>query len=150
MYTIDITAYANTDNSNKGICKEWGLCRYYGIMRNTHDRHNYMEASDIELDNGLDISVKSPKATLASGNYFTTCKTFEGIWRKYRRTCHSNTFAFVTHEWIAYVMTLDEFSKFIHKFGYLKRDSKKNGGHLKIAFYDESKRMRKWLAENVR
>ena len=79
MYAIDITAYANTDNSNKGICKEWGLCRYYGIARDTHDHRNYMEASDIELDNGMDISVKSPKGTLASGNYFTTCKTFEGI-----------------------------------------------------------------------
>ena len=150
MYAIDITAYANSDNSNKGICKEWALCRCYGIDRHIHDHSTYTEASDIELDNGMDFSVKSPKGTLMSGKFCTTCKTFEGIWRKYRRTCHSNTFVFVTHEWIAYHMDINEFSKFVHQFGYLKRDSEKNGGNMKIAFYEESKRMRNWLAANAR
>lgn len=149
MYTIDITAFANTDNSNRGICKEWGLCRYYGIDRKVHDHSNYMEASDIELDNGMDISVKSPKATLMSGRFCTDCATKEEIIAKYCATCHSNTVAFVTHEWIAYIMTVAEFVEFVRQFGYLKQDSKKNGGYTKIAFYEESKRMRNWLAACV-
>lgn len=150
MYTIDINEFANADNSNKGISKEWALCRYFGIERKVHDHSNYAEHSDIELADGRNISVKSPAASLMNGNFSTECKTFEGIWRKYRRTTHSNTFAFVTHEWIAYIMTLDEFSKFVHQFGYLTRESKSNGGQLKIAIYKESKRMRNWLAANAR
>lgn len=150
MYAIDITTYANTDNSNKGISKEWALCRYFGIERTIHDHSTYAEHSDIELEDGRNISVKSPAASLMSGRFSLECKTFEGIWRKYRRTTHSNTFAFVTNEWVVYIMTLDEFSKFIHKFGYLTRDSKSNGGHLKIAVYKESQKMRNWLAANAR
>lgn len=149
MYAINITAYANTDNQNKGICKEWGLCRYYGIERASHDHSNYMEASDIELENGMNISVKSPKATLMSGRYCTDCTTKEEIIEKYCSTCHSNVVAFISHEWIAYMMTITEFIDFLRTFGRLGRDSKKNGGKVKVVFGDETKKMKKWLAEHA-
>lgn len=144
MTTIDITNYYNNDTTNKGINKEWALCRYYGIERTKHDHTPYNVGSDIETGE-LNISVKSPKASLMSGNYGIGCKTFEGIWRRYRRTVHSDTFAFVTDEFIAYIMSLDEFSKFIHQFGTLEHESQRNGGQLKIKIRGESQRMRDWL-----
>lgn len=148
MTTIDINNFRTDATSNKGINKEWALCGYYGIERTKHDHTPYNVGSDIETG-ALNISVKSPKASLMSGNYGIGCKTFEGIWRRYRKNVHSDTFAFVTNEYIAYIMSLDEFSKFIHQFGYLTRESQSNGGHLKIAILGESKRMREWLEQRA-
>ena len=148
MYKIDLTAYANTDNSNAGICREWALCRYFGIERNKHDHQNYKEASDIELDN-MQISVKSRDFTLMSGTYCYGCKTFEGIWRRYYKTCHSNTWAYVTEDWQCYMMNKKEFSKFLHLFAGLAHESSKANYALKIRARKETQKRKAWLESQV-
>ena len=45
-------------------------------------------------------------------------------------------------------MDINEFSKFIHKFATLDRESKKNGGGLKIKIKD-TKEMIEWLDKRV-
>ena len=147
MTKVNIKEFEVTRHHNKGINKEWTLCEFYGIHRTEHDRQRYDEASDIEI-NGMNISVKSPGASLMSGSLCKGCKTFEGIWRRYRRNVHSDTFVFISHEFNAYFMDIDEFSKFVHKFATLDRESKKNGGGLKIKLKD-TKKMVMWLEERV-
>ena len=148
MTKVNVKEFEVTRHFNKGVNKEWTLCEFYGIHRTKHDRTPYHKGSDIELDE-INISVKSDSASLMSGSLCKGCKTFEGIWRRYRRNCHSNTFVYITNEFDAYYMTLDEFSKFIHKFAHLEHESTKNGGGLKIKLNTESKKMRIWLDERV-
>jgi len=147
MFAVDMTGYAVNTSSNRGINKERTVANYYGIVRDKHDSKDYKTASDIEIDD-MRISVKSPAATLYSGNMTKGCKTFEGIWRRYRKNVHSNVFVFVTNDFIAYYMNIDEFSKFIHKFGYLHHESTSKGGGLKICIRDNHI-LERWLAERV-
>jgi len=147
MTKINIKEFEVTRNKNRGINKEWTLCEYYGIHREKHDGIPYNEGSDIEI-NGMNISVKSPGASLMSGGYCIGCKTFEGIWRRYRKNTHSDTFVFITHDFDAYFMDIDEFSKFIHKFATLAHESSCHRGDLKIRFRD-NKAMVKYLEEKV-
>lgn len=148
MYKINISEYEVNTNKNRGTNKEWTLCEYYGIHRTAHDSVAYNVGSDIEIDE-MNISVKSSGATLMSGKLSEGCKTFEGIWRRYRKNVHSNTFVYVTNEFTAYFMNINEFSKFIHSFAYLDRESQKNGGQKKIKIRGESRKMVKWLEERV-
>ena len=149
MYKIDLTAYANTDNSNEGICREWALCRYFGIERTSHDHTSYKDGSDIELADGRNISVKAKSFSLMSGKLSEGCKTFEGIWRRYYKNCHSNTWAYVSLDWQCYIMNKKEFSKFVHKFAVLGRESSSKGGGLKIKGYSETKKRIAWLESQV-
>lgn len=129
---------------NKGILSEWALAAYYGVERKTHDHRRYDEASDISI-NGKEISVKSDRFTLMSGNLCGGIKTFDGIWNLYRRTVHSNTFAYITLNLVVYEMNLNEFQQFVYKFCSLQRESTKNGGGMKIRARKESKAMLEWL-----
>ena len=149
MKKIDISAYEIHHCENRGINKEWSLCNYFGVARKAHDKTPYNKGSDIELDT-MNISVKSPKATLMSGNYCKQCNgNFDAILALYINTTHSDTIAFITHEYLAYFMNLAEFETFTRKFGYIKRDSESNGGNYKIAFREETKKMREWLEANA-
>ena len=145
MTTLNLTPISA---KNAGDAREWALCDYYGIERCKHDSKNYRVASDVSVGD-LNISVKSAKATLMSGRFCKDCETMRDIWELYRDTTHSNTVAYVTREFVAYMMTMEEFEQFVFLFGYITRDSKSNGGYNKIRFKDESKAMLKWLAENV-
>lgn len=145
MTTFNIKNYSENNGKTNGDKREFALCAYYGIERTKHDHSPYYCNSDIELDT-MNISVKASGASLMSGKLSSGCKTFEGIWRRYRRNVHSDTFAYVTKDFTVYLMNLDEFSKFIHKFGYLARESKQNGGQKKVKLLNESKKMVNWLA----
>lgn len=149
MTKIDLTAFANTDNTNKGICREWAVCRYFGIERNVHDSKNYMENSDVELDNGMNISLKASAFSLYNGTLTKGCKTFEGIWRRYYKNCHSNTWGYITKDWQCYLMNKKEFSQFVHRFCHLGHESSSKGGGLKIRMNNESGTTIKWLEERV-
>ena len=149
MTKIDLREFANTDNSNKGICREWAMCRYFGIERDKHDGSNYMEHSDIELADGTYISLKASQFTLYSGTLTKGCHTFEGIWRRYYRNCHSNLWGYVTKDWQCYLMNKKEFSQFVHKFCNLGHESSSKGGGLKIRMNSESKKTIAWLEERV-
>ena len=144
MYKFNLNA--NTETANGGINKEWAVCQYYGIERHTHDNGSYDVASDVEVGD-LHISVKSSGFTLMSGSKCRGCKTFEGIWRRYYKNAHSNTWAYVDNDFNCYIMNKKEFSKFVHTFGRLERESTKNGGDLKIKSLKESKKMVSWLEE---
>jgi len=148
MTTFNINQFSDNCGKNNGDKKEFALCAYYGIIRTKHDHSPYYSNSDIELD-GMNISVKASGASLISGNLCIGCKTFEGIWRRYRKNVHSDTFAYVANDFTVYMMNIDEFSKFIHKFAGLDRESTKNGGGLKIKLHSESKKMLRWLDARV-
>ena len=145
MTTMNLTPISAKNN---GDAREWALCDYYGIERCKHDSKPYTVASDVSA-NGKEISVKSAKATLMSGRFCKDCETFDDIWTLYRNTTHSNTFAYITRDFVAFEMSIDEFERFVYAFGYVTRDSMSNGGYNKIRFKDESKKMLQWLAENV-
>lgn len=142
MKKIQLTAI--TENKNEGINREWALCHYYGIERHTHDHQAYNVASDVEVGD-LQISAKASGFTLMSGSLCKGCKTFEGIWRRYYREVHSNTWAYITADWTCYLMDKKEFSKFVHTFCGLERESQKNGGGLKIKSRKESQKMVDWF-----
>jgi len=144
MTRIDIKQFANGYGKTEGDKREFALCGFYGIERTKHDAGGYDTGSDIEI-NGLNISVKASGASLMSGGKCIGCNTFEGIWRRYYKRTHSNTWAYITKDFVAFLMDKKEFSKFIHSFGYLDRESSKNGGHKKIKLRNESKTMRTWL-----
>lgn len=147
MYKIDLTNYVNADSTNNGDNREWALCRYFGIERTSHNSDSYDTASDIEI-NGLAISVKASSFSLMAGSLCRGCNTFEGIWRRYYKNVHSNTWAYVTKDWQCYIMNKKEFSKFIHNFASLGRESSSKGGEKKIKGKSESQKMLKWLEKN--
>lgn len=147
MTKVNIKQFETNESKNNGINREHALCSYFGIERTKHDSVSYDKGSDIET-NGMNISVKSAGATLMSGNLCKGCKTFEGIWRRYRKNVHSDTFAYVTEDYTVYFMDINEFSKFVHKFATLTRESTKNGGHLKIQL-KKNKAMVEWLETRV-
>ena len=63
---------------NNGNAKEWTLCEYYGIHRRKPDRTPYHKGSDIELGY-MNISVKTPSASLMSGSLCVGCKPLKEI-----------------------------------------------------------------------
>lgn len=148
MEKINVKQFENGYGKTEGDKREFALCGFYGIMRTKHDSGSYDKGSDIELD-GVNISVKASGATLMSGGKCIGCNTFEGIWRRYYKRTHSNMWAYVTVDFVAYVMNKKEFSKFIHTFGYLNRESSQNGGHKKIKLLKESQKMINWLDARV-
>lgn len=148
MFGYSISGHFNESVKNSGIRSEWAFCSFHGVNRTKHDNGSYESGSDLEF-NGHGYSVKANAFTLMSG---TLCKgqtTFAGIWDLFVSRVHSDIFAYVTKTEIAYEMNLQEFSEFVHEFGYLERESAKNGGGLKIRCRKESKKMLAWLAERA-
>ena len=80
-----------------------------------------------------------------NGTLTKGCSTFEGIWRRYYKNCHSNTWLYVTHDWQGYIMNKKEFSQFVHTFAKLEHESTSKGGGLKIRNKKESRYIREWL-----
>lgn len=142
MKTFEITC--NDSVTNAGIAREWALCQYFGIDRQRHDHSDYRTSSDIMVGE-LNISVKASAFTLMSGSLCGGYTEFEDIWELYKRSTHSNTFAYVTADFTVYLMNLNEFEKFVHKFCRTETDSKKNGGKVKIRCKKETEEMRAWL-----
>lgn len=144
MKKIDATNYKITTNKNFGVNAEWTMASYHNIIRTKHDNKSYDVASDIEIGDLL-ISVKANGFTLMAGSKCKGCKTFEGIWKRYYKNVHSNTWYYVTQDWQCYIMNKKEFSQFVHKFATLDRESSKNGGGLKIKAKRENADMIAWL-----
>ncbi len=144
MTKHDLNNYSYIEAKNNGDRCEWMACAFYGVTREKHDSKSYDVASDIEISN-KNISVKSNTATLISGSLCRGCHSFHGIWCRYRWRTHSNTFVYVTLTNYAYEMNIDEFSKFVHMFGYLTNEAQSRGGDLKIRLRAETKKMYDWL-----
>ncbi len=144
MTKHDLNNYSYIEAKNNGIRREWMACAYYGIPRSKHDSKPYDVASDIEIP-GKNISVKSSEASLMCGTKCRGCHSFHGIWCRFRRFTHSDYFLYVTKNYIAYEMDINEFSKFIHLFARLSRDANSKGGNLKIQIRKENQQMLEWL-----
>ena len=97
-----------TISRNAGDNREWSVCSYVGAPRAKHDSSDYRNSSDIVLGE-RHISVKSSAFTLMSGNMCEGETTMDGIWNVYERNTHSNEVAYVTEDFTAYFMTMDEF-----------------------------------------
>ena len=118
MTKHDLNNYSHIEAKNNGDRCEWMACAFYGVTREKHDSKSYDVASDIEIPN-KNISVKSNTASLIS--------------------------VYVTLTNYAYEMNIDEFSKFVHMFGYLTNEAQSRGGDLKIRLRAETKKMYAWL-----
>ena len=132
------------ENANRGDAREWALCKYYNVNREAHDSSSYKDNSDINID-GKHISVKSSGFTLMSGKLCGGLQDFNEIWNLFEQNVHSNVFAYVTKTFTVYEMNMNEFKAFMYTFGYLEKESEKNGGQLKIRCRKESQKMEKWL-----
>lgn len=111
------------------------------------------KADHIPFDKDSDIpefnmSVKSHRFTLASGN-INHGDTLEEKIADFARRVHSTQFAYVTDDMTAYIMDLDEFVLFISTFGYLTKESERNGGKLKVQCKHESRALIQWLKDRV-
>lgn len=144
-YHINTTQEITTSARTHGDVCEWSLALHYGIKRTSHDCARFDKDSDVNAGN-KHISVKSARFTLMSGSYCRNCTTFDEIWALYEQNVHSNCFVYITKDLTVYEMTLAEFKLFVYLFCGLQRESKKNGGYLKIKARDESKKMLGWLA----
>ena len=75
----------------------------------------------------------------------TGCNTFEGIWRRYYKNTHSNTWLYMTDDWQGYFMDKKEFSKLVHQFASVVHESHSRGYGLKIRCHKQSKKLVAWL-----
>ena len=131
--------------SNKGQAAQQNLDhKLTGQVRKPDSRPYYMDSDIPELD----MSVKSDGFTLASARCMSA-DTFEGQLDEYASRVHSNKFAYVGQNDIAYIMTLDEFLEFVKTFGTWAKESTKNGGGYKIRCRHESKKMLAWLDAHI-
>ena len=97
------------------------------------DNTPHTEGGDI-----LDIQIKSARATVCKGTDIQAYLALDG----------ANRFAYVTKDFEhAYIMNKTEYIEFVKEFGYVTRDSKKNGGREKIALGHESKKMLEWFTK---
>ena len=126
--------------------KEWAVAALMGVTRTKHDSKAYDRDSDV-VAGDMRISVKSSAFTLMAGSLCEGLDTFDGIWNLYASKTHSNTFAYVTADFTAYMMNVAEFKQFVYTFCHLERESEKNGGALKIRCRKESGKMLRWLAD---
>lgn len=132
----------------QGDIREWSLCNHFGVYRTKHDSKAYDVDSDLNV-NDMHISIKASGFSLMSGSLCEGREDFDGIWALYESRVHSNRFAYITADFTVYEMDLNEFKKFVYAFGYLSRESSRNGGKRKIQARKESKKMLKWLATQV-
>lgn len=133
---------------NAGDAREWAVAALLDAPRTKHDSKAYDKDSDV-VAGEMRVSVKSSAFTLMSGNLCGGLDTFDAIWNLYAANVHSNTFAYVTADFIAYMMNLAEFKQFVYTFCHLERESEKNGGALKIRCRKESRKMLAWLSEKA-
>lgn len=137
-----------TAHKNFGIAVEHGVCALYGIERVNHDNGAYHKGSDLCVGN-MAMSIKSSRFSLMSATLCGGCEDFDGIWSIYEANTHSNCFVYGAKNGVAYIMTLAEFKMFVYEFCSLTRESKRNGGGVKIRCCAESQRMLRWLNMRV-
>ena len=102
-----------------------------------------LKADNVRFDKGADIlnfQVKSAKATICKGTDL----------EKYLDLDASTAYIYATRNGIAYIMERAEYIAFVNTFGYVTRESEKNGGAEKIRLRDESKKMLAWLEEKLK
>lgn len=139
MYTFKI---ANLNIShNAGINAEQSLRYFLHGYTTAHDGRRFDKANDID-----NISVKAARFSLAQGGLLNG-STLETMVNDYFSRVHSTEFAYVDRCFIVHMMNAEEFREFLMKFGYIARDSQKNGGKLKVRAKNEGMEMLLWFLE---
>ena len=144
MTTITVSEITRTYANWGNHCEQALAFTLTGEMRK-HDKVPFYMDSDIPE---YDMSVKSSGFTLASGNV-NMGDTFDEKLADFFSRVHSNKFAYVTVNMVAYVMNKSEFEEFLRTFAYMDRDSKKNGGLMKIKCRRESQKMLNWFESRM-
>ena len=98
-----------------------------------------MKADNVQGADLWDIQIKSARATVCKGYDFATFIINDV----------ANRYAYVSNEYIAYIMNKQEYIAMVEMFGCTDIDSKKNGGHTKTRLKHESKAMIQWLEGNL-
>lgn len=140
-----ITVNTISTYTNKGMRAEQNLAYTLTGEIRKGDHVPFHIDSDIPE---FQMSVKADGFSLASGS-INMGETFEEKLADYIARVHSTSFAYVTNEDEAFIMTLDEFEQFIREFCTLARESSSHGGQTKIRCRHESKKMREWLNERA-
>jgi hypothetical protein len=135
-FISNISAYANHGQN----CEASLAYEKTGCLRK-HGNLKWYEGSDIPE---FDMSVKSAKFSLCSGGQLKGSTMSEMLDDYFARVA-SKTFAYVSREFKVYEMDASEFRTFVTEFGYLTRESEKNGSKTKIRARDESRKMVEWL-----
>jgi hypothetical protein len=102
-----------------------------------------LKADNLRFDKGADVlnfQIKSAKATICKGTDL----------EKYLDLDASTAYIYATKNGTAYIMEKAEYITFVKAFGYITRESEKNGGAEKIRLRDESKKMLAWLEEKLK
>jgi len=144
MKSVNIMRFAPANVKNNGDRREWAVCAYEGVQRVKHDSTAYDKDSDVNAGN-RHISIKASKFTLMSGSLCEGRTSFDAIWELYATKKHSNEWCYMTEDFTAYYMNLDEFKSFVYEFCGVEKESAKNGGAYKIRCKAESKKMLQWL-----
>ena len=86
----------------------------------------------------LNYQIKSARATVCKG-----CDL-----KAYLDADASTAYIYVMADFkTAYIMSRNEYEKFVYAFGTVTRESTKNGGATKIRLNHETKKMQQWFAE---
>ena len=144
MTTLTVTDIARTYSNWGNHCEQALAFTLTGEIRK-HDKVPFYMDSDIPE---YSMSVKSSGFTLASGKV-NMGETFDEKLADFFGRVHSDKFAYVTVSMVAYIMDRNEFEQFLRTFGYMDRDSQKNGGLLKVKCRKESKKMLNWFEARV-
>lgn len=98
------------------------------------DNLHYDKFADV-----LDIQIKSARATVCKGTNLN----------EYLKNDKAKRYLYITADLQGYIMTKQEFILFCQTFGYITRESQKNGNALKIRLKSESKKLIEWLDSKV-
>ena len=140
MKTLKVAEINRTYTNWGAHCEQALAYTLTGEIRK-HDHVPFDKDSDIPEYN---MSVKSSGFTLASAKV-NHGATFEEKVKDFFARVHSTVFAYVALDMTAYIMDKKTFERFICEFGYLDKESTKNGGGTKVKCLKESKRMIEWL-----
>ena len=108
-----------------------------------HFTGKVLKADNIRFDKGTDVlnfQIKSAKATICKGTDL----------EKYLDLDASTAYIYASKGGFGYIMDRAEYIAFVKAFGYVTRESEKNGGAEKIRLRDESKKMLAWLKEKLK
>lgn len=135
----------NRQYNNDGLHLAQCVTYTYTHEIRLHDNVPYNKGSDIPEYN---ISIKSSAFTLASARLIKGNTVSEQL-AYYMEHTASKKVVYVTKNYDGYVMNMQEFADFVTEFGYITRESAKNGGGLKVRARKENKTMLEWLAVRV-
>ena len=140
-YIVPFKPFHSKPGTNKEQCLDYLLNGRHG----KHDNLRWNEGSDLPEQR---MSVKSARFSLTAGGQLSGTTLAEMLDDYFSRV-HSTSFTYITNDYVAYQMNATEFREFLNRFAKMERDSKKNGGKVKVRVPHETADLVAWLAERV-